>query len=64
MGQVCWLRAVAGLLGLLASLGVNPGGLRPGGAGAGWTRATWGLRPGRPCPAVGRGPEPRVRGAP
>jgi len=63
MGQACRAGAMAALLGLLALPGVNLGGLRPGGAGARWTQAAWGLRPGRPCPAVGRGPEPRLRGA-
>ena len=61
--MACWGFRLA-LLGVLAWPGVNPGGLRPGGAGARRVRAAWGLRPGRPCPAVGRGPEPRVRGAP
>jgi len=44
---------------LPASPRVNPGGMRPGGAGARWVRASWGLRLVRPCPAVGRVPEPR-----
>ena len=43
----------------LALAGVNLGGVRPGGAGVLRVRAVWGLHPGRPCPAVGRGPAPR-----